>query len=424
MNDSHIWMRPEKALQVMPSLNGMMDWLTEVAKSRNGLDDRVLLPSRILRDFGQNELIGRFGNREVIREIDFYIRLILPELNHIIKHSVRPEYRGEVELQDDVKVSASSVQLMNFILEDDSDPISDDKIERVKLRSKHARLVLALAIMGFLINSVDEASWIGDDLVEINQMLKKGMRDSLANIAVVATKNPNTGTINKSSLRVFRSFDEEDAESYRKKLTDREETIYETRRLCDALEIEGKTYFIYTGSRRKIIFDIISKCLRADKRLKRLKDNRGVRHSVIAVEENGELRPGNRDDSRLWANHIYKNWIHPLNPEEGPVHKRATNGSSGYWDLKILGRYHSIHEGLPISGRVEMQITNLGDELTQVGASDENHEWYAMSRFYRHVLPTMWPHFNWLTAERLDLHEAYWRALVRALNCVQIDCDP
>jgi hypothetical protein len=419
MVNSHHFM-PEKVLSSILKLPSFMSWLSEVAKSRNGLNDRVLLPSRILRDFGSHELIGRFGNREVLSRLDFYIRLIRPELDQAIKHSVRPEYRDETDLQDDVASSASAAQLMSFILEDDSDPVSDNKIERAKLRSKHARLILALAIMAFIVDAVDEASWVGEDLVTITQLMKSAMSEEMVNIAIVGSKNPENGTVNKPSIRVFPSFNS-DAATYKAEIESRGEAVYETRRLCNSIKLNGKIYYIATYSRRKLLFDIISKCIRAESLTDLLKDNRGIRHSIVAVEEEGDLRVGNRQDAQFWSEIIYQKWTFPLVAESRPVSKKAKNGSANYWDIKILGRYYAIHDDLPIAGRVEMQITTIVEELAQAGASAENHDWYAMSRFYRHVLPVMWPHFNWLTAERLDSNEEYWRGIVMALNSVWVN---
>lgn len=416
--------KPEEALSSIGTLEETMEWISQIhANKPKKVSGGRALAWAIIEKFGKDELIGRFGEKEVLKRVGEAIRLQQQRLFSVINHTLRPEYRGETDLHDDVYVTSNAEDLFSFLVADDQSDDGGAQIDRVKLRSKHARLILALGIRGFLVEAVDEADWIAEDvrrLNERNESLFSG--PMMRNICIMGQMSKN-GEIVEGSIKVFTDFDEPEAIAHKESLKRLPGEFFETRMLCKTAELsDGRKLFIKTGSRRKALFDIVCKVARSNDIVDFLKDSRGTRHIIVAVEHDGKLTTPNRADAIDWADYVYKNaWSYPLIAKGEPFSRHGDCSASSYWDRKILGRLIAKHEGRIIGGRVEQQITTITDYLrASTGASEEHHDIYSCRRFYEKIIPQMWPHFNWLRDDRLESHREFWRHVTAARNGIKI----
>lgn len=397
--------------------------------------DAVRLADRIKRIF-KHALVRRFGNAEILEGIERAIRLIRVELNHLLPDVVPPNLASEIGLHNDVAVATNPVQLLGFVRLDEED--GNGQIDAEDLRSKHGRIMLTLGILGFLVEAVDEASWVSADLLELSHAMHYG--EDLETVHVVAgiehvkRKQKNgvemeVAVLDKSTVRAFLT--DAEAREYAKTLPVDRYTISYVNRLCRRALVGNETFYIFTNARRKSLFATVVKVLRSFKEPhKYLRDGRGMRDEVVAVlGEDGALRVSTRQHAKQWECEVRNNLarLHGVEEDNSISAKKATHGGAEYWDIKIYGRIIRHHGNYLIGGRFEWIVQPGPDSLfALLSGIDEHHDAYAMKRLWLDVLPILAPHREWgrpqneegtvpqhLVDEYLAA-EARWLRIVRA----------
>ncbi len=358
------------------------------------------LAGELLKQFGSDsQLIGRFGENEVLARIALAIRFVRLEMRTLIDDVVPPDLMSDVSFHNDVAVQSNPAILMSYVLADDHGISGDHQVEREHLRSRHARTMLVLGILGFLLEAVDEVGWIEQDLRELSDAVRYDAQ--MSNVHVV-TGIATNGTIEivPESVNVFAG--EESPEAYVQELNARGLRVYRADLLCREATVEGDTFFIFTNARPKELFAKIIKTLRGRSDPKGyLRDSRGVKDVVVAVRSEGVLRPATRADVRRWES-VVRTQVFALpgvSPEtiEKPEGMKATHSGGKHWDRKIYGRI--VRDRLDeyrVGGRFEWLMQPIADHLHDLlSVSDDHHDVYVMGRFWSDFLPAAFPHRTW-----------------------------
>ncbi|MEK7183216.1 MAG: hypothetical protein AAB776_01135 [Patescibacteria group bacterium] len=146
-------------------------------------------------------------------------------------------------------------------------------------------------------------------------------------------------------------------------------------------------YEVQTDSRPKPRISGVFKLERGGK----LTDRRGLKHIVIAVEENGVLRSAKQADAELVTELARERlWYSPLR-EEADVSGRNPYSSKDYWATKIVGRLEST-EGRRTAAPVEYQVTSVDHDLNAKFATDDlGHGRYRQKVIRDFVLSQWFP---------------------------------
>lgn len=399
-----------------------------VSQKEEGEDGDSLggkLAIEILEEFGtENPLIGRLGVEEVLDRISVAIRLIRTEVKYLFRDVVPEELSSEVSLHTDAMINSRPEKLLEFILPRDQGIPDDHKIHQAHLRSKHARVMLALGIIGFLLEAVDENAWIESDLNELaGAVTYTGV---MRNVMVVAStklngKHSRTASIVTDSLRAFLSEEEGASRAHMSRMRAQRQPYYTAEFLCREAVVGDLTFYVYTNARAKDLLAKILKTLRSRKNWKKfLRDSRGIKDVVVAVRgPDGVLRAAKREDVQIWGEYV-KECVYALpgiQPERFDKAGGATHGGPAYWDMKIYGRIIRRHGRHEVGGLFEWIVQPIGDYLhALVHASPDHHDIYVMKRCWLDLLPTLFPHRKWGEEDSQEYLRAFrrWIRIVTA----------
>jgi hypothetical protein len=158
--------------------------------------------------------------------------------------------------------------------------------------------------------------------------------------------------------------------------------------VCRVIDDAGRLYFVQTDSRPKPRISGVIKIERGG----RLSDRRALKHILVAVQEQGILRPANREDvERVVELARMQLWIPPLR-EESDVSGLNVHSHPDYWALKIVGRFESVHEERLIAASVEHQVTSIENDINAEFATDAlGHKGYRQKVVREFILPQWFP---------------------------------
>lgn len=163
-----------------------------------------------------------------------------------------------------------------------------------------------------------------------------------------------------------------------------DQRVYGCRLIADG----DRLYYVQTDSRPKPRISGVIKLERGGM----LTDRRGLKHIVVAVQEKGLLRVATREDVAHVADIARARlWRSPLIEEEDTSGVNAYSNPE-YWALKIIGRYDSVHEQVPVAARVEHQLTVVNTDLNADFATDDlGHKGYRQKVVRQFILPNWFP---------------------------------
>jgi hypothetical protein len=312
-----------------------------------------------------------------------------------------PSLRERFDFNDDVWGMMDPCELLEEVAHANRSATPDSMIAGV--RGSHASFRLAVAVNMLLIELADPALARGKGLNAIQRLRRErlfaGEEERLVYLAARVVKKTKAivghaevvgctdaiplvavGTSRELAFEALRNDDRGERGS--------ETKVFEF--VCRVVVDGSRRYFVATRFRPKDMFSTLVKTGRKLISLdiltrlalvrELMKDNRGWRETLVAVEENGKMRVATRADldryrdvvfDRLWNDPLVAHEVEDDKDNNGHAHR-----ASGYYDTKILGHIVTVDEELEFHGPCEQLFLTAFDHLqcNVLSRDDENHE--------------------------------------------------
>lgn len=186
---------------------------------------------------------------------------------------------------------------------------------------------------------------------------------------------------------------------------------------CEVVIVSGKRFFRWSDDRDKEKLPTVAKLQRKKGPREALKDARGWKDVLVAVEEKkGKLRVATRKDARRYRKICRERlWTSPLELEVD-ISKPDSMRHGAYWDVKNVGRFMRRQGNDTVAGRVEQLITCVGDHISTMTSIDfDNHHMRRGKQLYKYMFPFLWGHIGIDWKGDTDVwkdHVRWWRMRV------------
>lgn len=373
--------RPDEAVYVrrladvlasIPGLWKLFSWAERYERR-----DRVFLAWTKWQSDGAGDVATTFGSH------DFYERFVraLDDAQQGIEDVISrfaSNYKDSIEPIDEIGSCNDPDQLLRMI--DRSEygvGYTAGTVGQFEIARK-----IAIATQILCIACADRHEWVSRDLTDITLLAAERLfHDGRVTLRVRGESNVDTGRLEERDLVISR--DHERFEDW-----SGQPGLLERRFACRVILDGEDRLYVKSDSRPKSRNSAVIRLERGGA----LRDRRGLKHTVVAVETRGVLRPATREDVlRVEAIARERLWHAPLveGPDDSP-----SNGLSHthFWGRKIVGRIFTTHHGVSMEAPVEHQLTSVRDQLDAEMARDGlGHAQYKARAVTRHVLPEWFP---------------------------------
>ncbi len=323
------------------------------------------------------------------------------DMMHAGKLHMPPLLREQFDFNDDVWVIMDPCDLLEEVAKANRSRASDLMIAGV--RGSHASFRLALAVNMLLIELADPALARGRGLNAIQRLRRERLfhteEERVVYLAARVTRRTRAIAGHKEVIGCSDAIPlvavglSRELAIAQLEGDDRGDRGVETKTfefVCRVVVDGPRRYLVATRFRPKDMFStlvkngrkVIDPYIVTSGRLilELMKDNRGWRETVVAVEENGKLRVATRVDLDEYRNIVFDRlWRDPLVPhdfEGDEDNKGHAHRSAGYYDTKILGHIVTLDDELEFHGPCEQLFLTAFDHLhcNVLSRDDENHE--------------------------------------------------
>lgn len=345
------------------------------------------------------------GAREFYRRMTEYLRIAMNIVERMVDTHFRPF---------DERLAAHN-QIANLL-----DPIQMFKIATTNPGSHSPSLVrrrhfealrqFGIALQLFSIESVDEESWVAEDLTVIDRLARERLFTTGEDIRIwaVAELDP-AQNFRAKSVELFQR--QRKASGAWKKLR-RQGIPYEELLLeCRVVDVGRKRIYVHLINRRKRLDSTLLKLERG----RPATDRRGWKYVVVGARTGNSIRLATRRDADDFLEYTRKVlWTEPLIPLEDKS-KPNPHSHPTYWDRKIIGRYLRPDNGRIIAGPAEQLVTTISDHMDVTCAIDQlNHTLYKHEQVFDAIGPLWFPHargpFHNIASVRLPHYGVNWDA--------------
>lgn len=352
------------------------------------------------RDHRRRQLNARGASR--IRE---RLSNLIDRVDDIVNAAmvrIPPSLRDRFDFNDDVWGLMDACELLEEVARANRSHARDSLIAGV--RGSHAAFRLAVAVNMLLIELADPALARGKGLNAIQRLRRERLfeaeEERLVYLAARVVKKTKaivghsdivgcTDAIPLVAVGASRELALESLENDGRGERGSETKVFEF--VCRVV-VKGSTrYLVATRFRPKDMFSTLVKTGRklvdpyivTSERLvhELMKDNRGWRETLVAVEEDGKMRVATRTDLDAYYEIVFERlWNEePLvayDLEEDKDNNGHAHRASGYYDTKILGHIVTVDDELEFHGPCEQLFLTAFDHLhcNVLSRDDENHE--------------------------------------------------
>jgi hypothetical protein len=361
-------------------------------KSRGYSSIETLYYAYVLQNPNHHNVATAVGANEFNRRMTEYLRQAQNMLESVIGRYLRP-FAGRLDPHNSVANCLDPIAMLMMATEDL--PSGASALQRQ--RRLEAMRQLAISLQLFAIETVDDESWVADDLSVIDQLSWDRLflpNESKYLWAVVELETSPEKVGFPKSVEIFTRA--KDKLRRLQELTRGGIPFKEELLSCRIANVKDARYYIYAVNRRKRLLSTLLKLERG----RRSTDRRGWKYVVVAVQkEQGPLVLANVEDAQRFSAHTKATlWQLPLVEEfdESPFNPES---DPRYKDEKIVGRFHRPDNGRVIAGSAEQITTTIMRHVDTLFARDGvNHYLYRARQIHRYLAPLWFP-------QRRDLFE-------------------
>lgn len=358
----------------------------DVFKKRGYSSQESLYYAYILQNPNQHAVATAVGAIEFHRRMTEYLRQAQNMVEHVIDRYLRP-FAGRLDPHNAVANCLNPMTML--LMATDELPSGASGLDR--RRRVEAMRQFAISLQLFGIETVDDESWVSEDLLEIERfswerLFLRGQSQNIWAIVELHTQKSRAGEARRVDLFIRAK----DRLGRIRALRQQDAAFKEELLSCRVADVDGKRFYIYAVNRRKRLLSTLLKLERGRKST----DRRGWKYVVVATQyHGGAIVLATPQDAELFSSQtrnvlwqaplVIEHDASPYNPESDPR----------YTDDKIIGRFHRSDNGRIIAGSAEQITTTITRHVDTLFAHHGvNHYLYRARQILRYLSPLWFPH--------------------------------
>lgn len=323
------------------------------------------------------------GGREFYRRMTEYLRTAMDIIESVIDRHLRP-FDERLVAHPTIENCLDPIQMLQMATHNPGSHASTLD------RRKHFEAVrqLGIALQLFAVESVDDESWVAQDLTVIEQISWDRVFTTGESVQhwVLVELDPDRGH-RASKIVLFGN--QKKCTRARKRLRSRGIPHEELMLECLIAPVGSRKFVVHVINRRKRLFSTLLKLERG----RSTTDRRGWKYIVVGVHSRSGLNIATRTQAAEFRDHTReKLWIPPLVEVNQPASKKPYRHGT-YWDVKVTGYLNREDNGRSVAGSAEQLVTTITDHVDSISATDAlNHTLRRHSQVFDCIGPLWFPY--------------------------------